>query len=261
MARILVVDDSFSTRSKLKTMLTMLGHDIVGEATNGLQAYREFEKHQPDLVTMDITMPIIDGITALKRILEVFPDANIVMVSSLAQKHLILNALESGAKHYIIKPIDPDNLSKVVSKVLEESKNPKCSPKPSSSKNEASAEEQPALKTDVVDSLPPFSIENKSGVFIVNLSPRITLDNLFFLNSAVQGLLFVKPLVVVFNFEKIEHLEADVLENLALIMEYILKASGTLNIVSTSKAIVDFMKKKNLGRWDNIFSNLTELFM
>lgn len=258
MARVLIVDDSISTRTKLKSTLTMLGHVVVGEAANGLQAYREYEKHKPDLVTMDITMPIMDGILSVKRIIEVFPDASIIMVSSLAQKHMILSALENGAKHYIIKPIDPDNLAKVINKVLEERNTERSSIIGEGQKPEA-ASARKSSPPDIRLPSAPFTIENRNGVFVVNISPKISADNLVFLNSAVQGLLFVKPLSVVVNFGGVEILENELLESLSLIMEYIIKSGGTLSIVSDSKSIVEFVKKKNLGRWNNIFSALSEL--
>lgn len=259
MARVLIVDDSISTRTKLKTILTMLGHVVVGEASNGVQAYREYEKQHPDLVTMDITMPIMDGIVAVKRIVDSFPDANIIMVSSLAQKHMILNALENGAKHYIIKPIDVDNLSKVINKVLEESSEGKNEGFRSTPKAEPTFMQSQPDSKDLANAAQPFNIDNRNGVFIISISPRISLDNLVFLNSAIQGLLFVKPLVVVFDFSEIDTLDMELLESMSVIMEYIVKSSGTLYIVSNSKYIVEFVKKKNFGRWDNIFPSLSEL--
>lgn len=118
MAKILIVDDSSIARRNLATILADAGHTIVAEALNGEIAYIEYERYLPDLVTMDITMPTLDGIGAVKKIMNSFPDANIIMVSALDQKNMILLAIQSGAKHYIIKPFTGDKILKVVNEVL-----------------------------------------------------------------------------------------------------------------------------------------------
>ncbi len=120
MARILIVDDSIIMRRNLNTILTQAGHSIIAEATNGKEAFIEYQKQMPDLVTMDITMPIMNGIEAVKNILNKFPEAKIIMISALDQRNMVFEALENGAKHYIIKPINPDNVLAVVNTVLEE---------------------------------------------------------------------------------------------------------------------------------------------
>ncbi len=120
MAKILIVDDSIIMRRNLNTILTQAGHSIIAEATNGKEAFIEYQKQMPDLVTMDITMPIMNGIEAVKNILNKFPEAKIIMISALDQRNMVFEALENGAKHYIIKPINPDNVLAVVNTVLEE---------------------------------------------------------------------------------------------------------------------------------------------
>ena len=119
-ARILIVDDSTIMRRNIKTVLTEAGHSIIAEASNGKEAFMEYEKHMPDLVTMDITMPIMNGIEAVKKITCRFPQAKIVMISALDQRNMVFEALENGAKHYIIKPIAPDNVLAVLDTVLTE---------------------------------------------------------------------------------------------------------------------------------------------
>ncbi|MFZ5969605.1 MAG: hybrid sensor histidine kinase/response regulator [Bacillota bacterium] len=119
MARILVVDDSIIMRKNLKTLLTQAGHTVVGEASNGLQGHLEYGKLKPDLVTMDITMPVMDGIQAVDKIIRDFPEAKIIMISALDQKHMVFKALKSGAKHYIIKPITFDKVMRVIDEVLD----------------------------------------------------------------------------------------------------------------------------------------------
>jgi len=118
MARILIVDDSAIMRRNLKVILVQAGHTVVGEAINGGQAHLMYRTYVPDLVTMDITMPIVNGIEAVKLIRNEFPDAKIVVVSALDQRSMVLEALKQGAKHYIIKPITSQTVIDVVNKVL-----------------------------------------------------------------------------------------------------------------------------------------------
>jgi two-component system chemotaxis response regulator CheY len=118
MANILVVDDSGVMRRNMKTIITSAGHKVIGEAGDGEAAFRAYEKHKPDVITMDITMPRMDGITASKKILETYPDAKIIMVTSLDEEHMVKNAIECGAKNYILKPIHSEQLKKAIDGVL-----------------------------------------------------------------------------------------------------------------------------------------------
>jgi two-component system chemotaxis response regulator CheY len=118
LARILIVDDSAIMRRNLSAILIDKGHEIVGEATNGMHAFNEYEACRPDLITMDVTMPIVDGIQAVKNIMFRFPEAKIIMISTLNQKDHVFTALKHGAKHYIIKPFTPEKVIEVVDIVL-----------------------------------------------------------------------------------------------------------------------------------------------
>ncbi|GAU77487.1 response regulator [Fusibacter sp. 3D3] len=118
MARIMIVDDSTVMRMNLKKILTDVGHTIVAEAQNGKEACAQYEKYRPDLVTMDISMPVMTGVEATKAIVSKFPDAVIVMISALNQKKMVYDALKNGAKHYIIKPIDQEKVISVLNEVL-----------------------------------------------------------------------------------------------------------------------------------------------
>ncbi len=118
MANILIADDSTVMRRGLNLILTKGGHTVVGEATNGEQAFTLYCQLKPDLVTMDITMPVMDGIEVLQKILKTYPAAKIIMISALDQKKMILEALECGASHYIIKPFKDDKVLATVKEVL-----------------------------------------------------------------------------------------------------------------------------------------------
>jgi len=119
MARILIVDDSKIVRLNLNTILSKAGHEIIAEAENGMQAYHEYIKYKPDLVTMDITMPLLDGVRAVKKIITADPDAKIIMVSAIDQKNMVISAIQMGAKHYILKPFDPVKVIAAVNAVLD----------------------------------------------------------------------------------------------------------------------------------------------
>ncbi len=121
MAKILIVDDSILMRRNLKALLTEAGHEVIAEAANGMEAFREYGLKQPDLVTMDITMPVMSGIDAVKKIIDVYPDAKIIMVSALDQKSMVFDAIQNGAKHYLLKPITLESLFATIAEVLKES--------------------------------------------------------------------------------------------------------------------------------------------
>lgn len=108
MANILIVDDSKFMRGILKKILTGKGHHIAGEASDGIEAFREYVKHKPDLVFMDITMPNMNGISALEKIMKIDKDARIVICSAMGQQAFVMEAIELGAKDFIVKPFNEE---------------------------------------------------------------------------------------------------------------------------------------------------------
>lgn len=118
MTRILIVDDSRTSRKILKGYLESAGYEVVGEATNGLEGYEKYEELKPDLVTLDITMPVLDGIEALKKIKADYPEAKVVMVTAAGQKTKMIEAVQSGADEFVPKPFDPEVLKKIIDKVM-----------------------------------------------------------------------------------------------------------------------------------------------
>ncbi|QFF98090.1 response regulator [Psychrobacillus glaciei] len=118
MATILVTDDTAFMRIRLKDLLTELGHEVIGEAENGKTSVEKYEKLQPDLVMMDITMPEMDGIEALIAIKKNFPDAKIIMCSAMGQKRMVLEAIQAGAKDFLIKPFTKARIEEAVAKLI-----------------------------------------------------------------------------------------------------------------------------------------------
>lgn len=120
MANILIVDDSKTSRKVLRNMLVQEGHVVVDEAVNGQEGVDKYFSCHPDVVTMDITMPILDGIDALSLIIKRDPDAKVIMVTAAGQKNNMVEALRRGAADFIQKPFEAEELSSIISKVLEE---------------------------------------------------------------------------------------------------------------------------------------------
>ena len=119
MARILIADDASFMRQMIREIIEPEGHEIVGEATNGIEAVELFHELQPDLVTMDIVMPKRSGIEAVKLILADQPTACVVMCSALGQETLVMEALQAGARDFIVKPFKPDSVVSTLKKVFE----------------------------------------------------------------------------------------------------------------------------------------------
>ncbi|RXJ00716.1 response regulator [Anaerobacillus alkaliphilus] len=118
LARIMIVDDAAFMRMTLKNIISQAGHEVVGEAANGLEAVETYKLTQPELVTMDITMPEMDGIQALKEIKKIDPKAKILMCSAMGQQGMVIEAIQSGAADFIVKPFNAERINESIGKVL-----------------------------------------------------------------------------------------------------------------------------------------------
>ncbi|MCZ8514181.1 response regulator [Paenibacillus filicis] len=118
MKRIMIVDDSLFMRMILKNVIEELGYEMAAEAGNGLEALTLYEEVHPDLVTMDITMPEMDGITALRELKSSHPDAKIMMVSAMGQQALLIQAVTMGACDFIVKPFNKDRVREALKKAF-----------------------------------------------------------------------------------------------------------------------------------------------
>ncbi|WP_188454379.1 response regulator [Virgibacillus oceani] len=116
---ILIVDDAAFMRMMIKDILSKNGFDVVGEAQDGAQAVEKYKELKPDLVTMDITMPEMDGITALKQIKEMNSEAKIIMCSAMGQQAMVIDAIQAGAKDFIVKPFQADRVIEAIQKALD----------------------------------------------------------------------------------------------------------------------------------------------
>lgn len=116
--RVLITDDALFMRVTLRNILTKGGYEVVAEAANGLEAVARYQEFRPDLVTMDITMPEMDGITALKEIRARDPHANVVICTAMGQKSMVMEAMSAGARDFIVKPFQPGKVIEAVQKVI-----------------------------------------------------------------------------------------------------------------------------------------------
>ena len=249
MARILVVDDSIVARKNIVGILTKAGHIVVGEAANGGQAHQMYMAHIPDLVTMDITMPVVNGIEAVKLIMKDYPNAKIVMVSALSQRNMVFEALEHGAKHYLVKPITNESVLGIVNKVLGVAK-----PAPSVA--------EPVPPVPSASNAPqPFMIESVNGMFKITITKYVTEESFKSLKLAVQGLLFIKPLKVALHFESAESIPAHFLANIGEIAAAIQGANGEVEVTnSASTASLDDVAQPDQVNSTGTLATSAELF-
>ena len=118
MTRVLIVDDAAFMRMMIKDILEKNGFEVVGEASNGLKAVEMYKKDKPDIVTMDITMPDMDGIQAVKAIKEFDPTAKVIMCSAMGQQSMVMDAIRAGARDFIVKPFQADRVLEAIKKAI-----------------------------------------------------------------------------------------------------------------------------------------------
>ena len=118
MANIIVVDDALFMRMILKEIISNMGHTVIAEAEDGYEAILKYSELRPDLVTMDINMPRMSGVSALKEIIKFDPKANILICSALGQQSMITEAIRAGAKDFIVKPIEENRVIEAIQKIL-----------------------------------------------------------------------------------------------------------------------------------------------
>lgn len=118
--RFVVVDDAVFMRTLLKKMIEEVeGYKVVGEGSNGFEAIEQVKIHKPDIITLDITMPEMDGISAIKEILRYSPDTGIIMVSAMGQQSMVVEAIKMGAKDFVVKPFEKTRVLQAIKNVIE----------------------------------------------------------------------------------------------------------------------------------------------
>ena len=117
-AKIMIVDDAAFMRKRIRNILAKEGYEVVAESANGREAVENYQQYRPELVTMDITMPEMDGITALQEIRNIDPAALVVMVTAMGQQSMVIKAIKAGAKDFIVKPFEPERVLTTIKNVL-----------------------------------------------------------------------------------------------------------------------------------------------
>ena len=117
MAKILIVDDSRTSRKMLRNILESNGHEIIDEAVNGQEGVQKFQALKPDVVTLDITMPVVDGVEALKMIKALDPESKVVMVTASGQKNKMIECIKAGANEFLTKPFEQQEIVDVINKM------------------------------------------------------------------------------------------------------------------------------------------------
>ncbi|MDU2066174.1 MAG: response regulator [Sporomusaceae bacterium] len=116
--RVLIVDDAAFMRMMIKDILSKNGYEVVGEAENGARAVEKWQELRPELTTMDITMPEMDGIAAVKEIKKIDANAKVIMCSAMGQQAMVIEAIQAGARDFIVKPFQPDRVLEAVRKAV-----------------------------------------------------------------------------------------------------------------------------------------------
>ncbi|MGM9974019.1 MAG: response regulator [Clostridiaceae bacterium] len=118
MTKVLIVDDAAFMRMMIRDILEKNGFEVVGEASNGIKAVELYKKEKPEVVTMDITMPDMDGIEAVKQIKAFDPDSKIIMCSAMGQQSMVMDAIRAGARDFIVKPFQADRVIEAIRKAI-----------------------------------------------------------------------------------------------------------------------------------------------
>lgn len=251
MANVLIVDDSYLMRNKLRVMLTTYGHQVVAEAENGVQAVRRFKEFCPDFLTMDITMPEMDGITAVKKILEIDRNAKIIMLSAISQKLLVLEALRAGAKHFIVKPVDEARLKQVVHEITyikppEKRKEPEEPAKEQEKPADAPKAEDSKAKEPEVEAYEAVTFDNIDSEIVVTITKEPLEENVQAFALTMAGILNIRHVKLLFDFKNINSLSRDFSERTDRILEQVSSAGGGYALAPMNEKLRKCLKDFNL---------------
>ncbi len=254
MARILIADDSAVARKSLRETVTALGHLVVGEVVSGSQAFVEYTKLKPDVVTMDLTMQGLGGAEATSKILATYPKARIIVISAMEERRVIIDALERGARHFIIKPISHDKVAAVLNNVLQQEfdrqKHMECVRKMRRSNDPPSGGEN-----GVNNYTPPYiiNVQNKNLVHVV-INQSLTLTSFQSLLLELEEHLTDTPRVL-FDFGTIARLDRELIVKMDLLILNIENNSGVVKAISYNKNFADFVVQAKIENTSNLLAD------
>ncbi len=249
MARVLIVDDSAVARQILREVVISLGHVVVGEVSNGSQAFVEFNKLKPDVVTMDLTMQGLGGAEATSKIIATYPEARIIVISAMEERRVVLDSLERGARHFIIKPISKEKVAAVLNNVLQQDVDLK--------KHLERVRKMKGLDDTTVGNiagnyLPPYLISAQGANLVhVVINPNITLISCQSLTLELREYLIGEPRVL-FTFGTMLTLDQAVLAKLNELVEIIEGKSGIVKAISNNKNFVETVANIQIGNKANL---------
>ena len=259
MARVLIADDSAVARKILRDIVTSLGHVVVGEVTNGSQAFVEYAKLKPDVVTMDLTMQGLDGAQATSKITATYPDAKIIVISAMEERRVVIDALARGARHFIIKPISKEKVATVLNNVLQQEVDLK---KHLERVRKMKGSDDPSSTVGSVANgyLSPYVINAQGGNFVhVVINRSITLISYQSLVLELEEHLIGKPRVL-FDFGTILTLDEALLVKLNELVLAIENNSGIVKAISNNKKFVESMANIQIGNTANSLGDVLRYF-
>lgn len=235
MPQILIVDDSAVARQSLREIVTALGYTVAGEAENGSQAFVEYARLRPDIVTMDLTMQGMNGADATSKIIATFPEARIVVISAMEERQVVIDALERGARHFIIKPITHEKVSSVLANILRQNfdleKHLELVRKMKGTDDPLSPLKAPTYS-------PPYRISADDKLIMINVNPILTETSCRTLAIELQEYLTGTPRVLL-DFGTAPKLPEAALAEIDALIRDMEKKSATVKAISRSHAFVE----------------------
>lgn len=237
-ARVLVVDDSAVARKGLREMITSLGYAVAGEAANGAQAFVEYTRCQPDLVTMDLTMQGLGGAEVTSKIMAAYPQARIVVISAMEAREAIVDALERGARHFLLKPVRRETVAAVFSCVLGQEFDLARHTERVRKLKEAGGPSSALLESAVQRSAPPYAICAQDGLVHVMLSQNLSATSCRPLLQELAEHLQGSPRVLL-DFGAVRTLAAPVLQRLDELVAAVENSGGMVRAVTQVQQFAD----------------------
>lgn len=257
-ARVLIVDDSAVARNCLRGIVTALGHTVAGEAANGAQAFVEYTRRKPDVVTMDLTMDGLGGAEAISKIIAAYPAAKIIVVSAMESRRGILDALERGARHFILKPIRQEKVAVVLNNILQQDDNLQQH-RERVRKLKKAEELSITMGNDANTLLPPYAISVQDGMVQVHLSHSLTLTSCRSLALELEEHLQGTPRVLL-DFGMMAKLEPPLLDKINEMIAVIHSHSGKVKAIANNKRLVDWIRGEQGQEAANLLAGIIQYF-
>ncbi len=257
MARVLIADDSAVARKCLREIVISLGHTVVGEVPNGSQAFVEYNRCKPDVVTMDLTMQGLGGAQATSKIIAAYPEAKIIVISAMEERRVVIDALERGARHFIIKPINQEKVAKVLNNVLKQDVDLRTHLE---RVRKMKVADDSTLGSSENQYVPPYIISVQNGKLVhVVINQNLTLVSCQSLFLELGEYVTDRPRVL-FDFGTMVTLDQALLIQLNKIVETIESNSGIVKAISNNKKFVDSVTQTQVDNMANLMGDVLRYF-